>query len=117
MFGAGQADFENAESLSQRFTLTHSESARAAPRPGWASGPGPELATPSVTGGIGSSKAANGEGSHLNSRSVSPAYVVLSAAKTLAHPTHRPNELWQTDFTYLQVVGWGRKLPGQVDTA
>ena len=36
-----------------------------------------------------------------------PAYVVLSAAKTFAHPTHRPNELWQTDFTYLQVVGWG----------
>ena len=31
----------------------------------------------------------------------SPAYVVLSAAKTFAHPTHRPNELWQTDFTYL----------------
>ena len=37
----------------------------------------------------------------------SPAYVVLSAAKTFPHPTHRPNELWQTDFTYLQVVGWG----------
>ncbi len=37
----------------------------------------------------------------------SPAYVVLSAAKTFAHPTHRPNELWQTDFTCLQVVGWG----------
>ena len=37
----------------------------------------------------------------------SPAYVVLSAAKTFAHPTHRPNELGQTDFTYLQVVGWG----------
>ena len=31
----------------------------------------------------------------------SPAYVVLSAGKTFAHPTHRPNELWQTDFTYL----------------
>ena len=37
----------------------------------------------------------------------SPAYVVLSAAKTFAHPTHRSNEVWQTDFTYLQVVGWG----------
>ena len=37
----------------------------------------------------------------------SPAYIVLSAAKTFRHPTHRPNELWQTDFTYLQVMGWG----------
>ena len=32
---------------------------------------------------------------------------MLSARKTFQHPTHRPNELWQTDFTYLQVVGWG----------
>ena len=31
----------------------------------------------------------------------SPASIVLSAAKTFRHPTHRPNELWQTDFTYL----------------
>ena len=37
----------------------------------------------------------------------SPADVVRSAAKTFRPPTHRPNELWQTDFTYLQVVGWG----------
>ena len=36
----------------------------------------------------------------------SPAFILLSAAKTFHHPTHRPNELWQTDFTYLQVVGW-----------
>ncbi len=37
----------------------------------------------------------------------SQAYIVLSAATTFRHPTHRPNELWQTDFTYLQVVSWG----------
>jgi transposase InsO family protein len=37
----------------------------------------------------------------------SPALVVLSAGKTFQHPTHRPNELWQTDFTYLHVVSWG----------
>ena len=37
----------------------------------------------------------------------SPAYVVLSAAKTFQHPTQRPHELRQTDFTYLQVVSWG----------
>ena len=38
---------------------------------------------------------------------LNPAFIVLSAAKTFQHPTHRPNELWQTDFTCLQVVGWG----------
>ena len=37
----------------------------------------------------------------------SPAFIVLSAAKTFQHPTHRPDELWQTDVTYLQVVSWG----------
>ena len=37
----------------------------------------------------------------------SPAFIVLSAAKSFRHPTRRPNEFWQTDFTYLQVVGWG----------
>jgi putative transposase len=37
----------------------------------------------------------------------SPAFVVLSAGKTFRQPTHRPNELWQTDFTYLHVVSWG----------
>ena len=37
----------------------------------------------------------------------SPAFIVLRAADRFAHPTRRPNELWQTDFTYLQVVGWG----------
>jgi transposase InsO family protein len=37
----------------------------------------------------------------------SPAFVVLTAGKTFQHPTSRPNELWQTDFTYLHVVRWG----------
>jgi transposase InsO family protein len=37
----------------------------------------------------------------------SPAYVVLAASDHFKHPTRRPNEMWQTDFTYLRVVGWG----------
>lgn len=37
----------------------------------------------------------------------SPAFVVLAAGKTFQEPTRRPNELWQTDVTYLHVVSWG----------
>jgi transposase InsO family protein len=37
----------------------------------------------------------------------SPAYIVLSAADTFKHPTRRINELWQTDFTYFKIMGWG----------
>jgi putative transposase len=37
----------------------------------------------------------------------SQAYIVMSAADSFQHPTRRVNELWQTDFTYLRVIGWG----------
>lgn len=37
----------------------------------------------------------------------SPAYIVLSAADKFKHPTKRINELWQTDFTYFKITGWG----------
>jgi len=37
----------------------------------------------------------------------SPAFRVLSAADKFKHPTQRVHELWQTDFTYLKVIGWG----------
>jgi putative transposase len=37
----------------------------------------------------------------------SPAYIVLSAADRFKHPTKRVNEMWQTDFTYFKITGWG----------
>jgi putative transposase len=37
----------------------------------------------------------------------SPAYIVLSARDKFPQQTGRIHELWQTDFTYLKVVGWG----------
>ena len=37
----------------------------------------------------------------------SPAYVLLSASDRFAQPSRRVHELWQTDFTYLRVIGWG----------
>ncbi len=37
----------------------------------------------------------------------SPAYILLQAADRFENPTRGRNELWQTDFTYLPVVGWG----------
>jgi putative transposase len=37
----------------------------------------------------------------------SPAFEVVQAAKKFAQPTQRVNELWQTDFTYFKLQGWG----------
>ena len=37
----------------------------------------------------------------------SPAYVLLQASERFSQPSQRVNELWQTDFTYLRVIGWG----------
>lgn len=37
----------------------------------------------------------------------SPAYVVMTAKDRFDQPTRRVNELWQTDFSYFKVVGWG----------
>lgn len=38
---------------------------------------------------------------------IAPAYVVIKAASEFKDKTVRPNQLWQTDFTYLKVIGWG----------
>jgi putative transposase len=37
----------------------------------------------------------------------SPAYIVLSASDEFRHKTKRVHELWQTDFTYFKILGWG----------
>lgn len=37
----------------------------------------------------------------------SPAHIVMAAADEFRHKTRRVHELWQTDFTYFKVVGWG----------
>jgi putative transposase len=36
-----------------------------------------------------------------------PAFIVIKAAQRFANPTTAVNQLWQTDFTYLKVTGWG----------
>ena len=37
----------------------------------------------------------------------SPAYIVLSAKDKFDKQTKRVNELWQTDFSYFKIKGWG----------
>jgi transposase InsO family protein len=37
----------------------------------------------------------------------SPAYIVIRASDEFKDKTTRPNQMWQTDFTYFKIVGWG----------
>lgn len=37
----------------------------------------------------------------------SPSFIVVKAADEFKDKTTAPNQLWQTDFTYLKVIGWG----------
>jgi len=37
----------------------------------------------------------------------SPAFVVIKAADVFHTKTTRPNQMWQTDFTYFKIIGWG----------
>jgi transposase InsO family protein len=37
----------------------------------------------------------------------SPAFIVVKAANEFKDKTTKPNQMWQTDFTYLKVIGWG----------
>jgi len=37
----------------------------------------------------------------------SPAFIVMKAANAFKDKTSAPNEIWQTDFTYFKIIGWG----------
>jgi transposase InsO family protein len=44
----------------------------------------------------------------------SPVFIVIKAADAFKDNTTAPNQLWQTDFTDLKVIGWGWFYPSTV---
>ena len=46
---------------------------------------------------------------HLKAQDLitSPAFVVIKAAKEFTDKTTAINQMWQTDFTYFNIIGWG----------
>ena len=40
----------------------------------------------------------------------SPAFITMKAADEFKNKTTAPNQLWQTDFTYLKVTGWAGSI-------
>ena len=44
----------------------------------------------------------------------SPQYIVMAAADRFHQPTTRVHEMWQTDFTYFRIVGWGWYYLGSI---
>ncbi|GHA84421.1 hypothetical protein GCM10009069_04410 [Algimonas arctica] len=37
----------------------------------------------------------------------SPAFIVMKAASEFRDKTTAINKMWQTDFTYFKIIGWG----------
>jgi len=37
----------------------------------------------------------------------SPTYIVIKSTDDFKEKATAPNQLWQTDFTYLKITGWG----------
>jgi transposase InsO family protein len=44
----------------------------------------------------------------------SPAFIVIKATDEFKDKTTAPNQPWQSDFTYLKVIGWGWFYPSTV---